>query len=111
MLSSDDEAGTSILRLYQPYGTLYVGVTNDVLRRTYQHREGVNDGFTQRYGVKKLVYFEVFPTAADAIHREKRMKKWPRQYKINLILANNPRWDDLYEKIVGPIYPPDGSPA
>ena len=66
----------------KPYGTLYVGVTNDVLRRTYQHREGVTDGFTKRYGVKKLVYFELFATAADAIHREKRMKKWPRQYKI-----------------------------
>jgi len=52
--------------------------------------------------VKKLVYFESFATAADAIHREKRMQKWPRQYKINLIMASNPRWDDLYEKIVGP---------
>ena len=95
----------------KPYGTLYTGVTNDVLRRTYQHREGVTEGFTKRYGVKKLVYFESFATAAMAIHREKRMKKWPRQYKINLILANNPKWDDLFEKIVGPTHPPDGSPA
>ncbi len=85
----------------RPYGTLYVGVTNDVLRRTYQHREGVTGGFTKRYGVKRLVYFESFTTAADAIHREKRIKKWPRQYKINLVMAGNPRWDDLHDKIIG----------
>lgn len=95
----------------KPYGTLYVGVTNDVPRRTSQHCEGLTGGFTKRYGVKKLVYFESHATAANAIHREKRIKKWPHQYKINLIMANNPRWDDLFEKIVGPTHPPDGSPA
>ena len=89
----------------KPYGTLYTGVTNDVLRRTYQHKEGLNEGFTKRYGVKKLVYFESHATAAGAIHREKRIKKWPRQYKINLIMASNPRWDDLFEKMAGPILP------
>ena len=84
----------------KPYGTLYVGITNDLLRRVYEHREGLLPGFTKRYAVKTLVYFESFATAAEAIHREKRIKKWPRQYKINLILASNPRWDDLYDAII-----------
>ena len=65
----------------KPYGTLYVGVTNNIGRRAYEHREGLIDGFTKTYGVKTLVYFEVFPTAMDAIRREKRIKKWPRAYK------------------------------
>jgi len=82
----------------KPYGTLYVGVTNDVARRAYQHREGLIDGFTKKYGVKALVYFEVFPTALSAIHREKRIKKWTRAQKITLIMAENPRWDDLFER-------------
>ena len=86
----------------KPYGTLYVGVTNDLLRRVYEHREGLIDGFSKRYGVKTLVYFESFTTAADAIHREKRIKKWPRQYKVNLTMASNPRWDDVYEAIIVP---------
>ena len=81
----------------RPYGTLYVGVTNDVVKRAYQHREGLIDGFTKKYGVKTLVYFEVFPTALSAIHREKRIKKWPRAQKVNLIMAKNPRGDDLFE--------------
>jgi putative endonuclease len=83
-----------------PYGTLYVGVTNDLLRRVYEHRGGLIDGFAKRYGVKTLVYFESFGLITDAIHREKRIEKWPRQYKINLIMAKNPRWDDLYDAIV-----------
>ncbi len=83
----------------KPYGTLYVGITNDIVARVCQHREGVVDGFTKKYGVKTLVYVEVFPTALSAIHREKRMKKWPRAYKINLIMAKNPKWDDLFERV------------
>jgi|SRR6185295_13197511 len=82
----------------KPYGTLYVGVTNNVARRAYEHREGLIDGFTKTYGVKTLVYFEVFPTALSAIHREKRIKKWPRAHKIKRIMAENPRWDDLFER-------------
>ena len=85
----------------RPYGTLYVGVTNDLQRRVYEHRERLVDGFTKRYSVKTLVHFESFAMAVDAIHREKRIKKWPRQWKINLIMASNPRWDDLYERIAG----------
>src|SRR5258705_7707421 len=98
----------------KPYGTLYVGVTNNVFRRAYEPREGLVDGFTKKFRVKTLVYFEVFPTALSAIHREKRMKKWPRAYKINLIMGKNPRWDDLFERVAGgrvcrPLS--DGSPA
>jgi putative endonuclease len=78
-------------------GTLYTGMTNDLSRRIFEHREGLVEGFTKKYGVKRLVYFEQFPTAADAIHREKRIKKYPRAWKINLILAQNPGWIDLAE--------------
>jgi putative endonuclease len=80
-----------------PNGTLYTGITNDLSRRVYEHREGLVEGFTKRYGVKRLVYWEEFQTALDAIHREKRIKKYPRAWKINLIRARNPDWDDLAE--------------
>jgi putative endonuclease len=83
-----------------PYGTLYVGVTNDLLRRIYEHREGLIEGFSKRYGSKTLVYFESFEMIHDAIHREKRIKKWSRQRKIDLIMTKNPRWDDLYEATI-----------
>ena len=81
----------------RPNGTLYTGVTNNLGRRVFEHREGLVEGFTKRYGVKLLVYFEEFPTAADAIHREKRIKKYPRNWKINLIRERNPDWLDLTE--------------
>lgn len=79
----------------RPWGTLYVGMTNDVMRRIFEHKEGRVDGFTKTYDVKDLVYFEEWPTAPSAIHREKRLKKWPRKWKINLIRTNNPDWNDL----------------
>ena len=79
----------------RPWGTLYVGVTNDLLRRVFEHREGLVEGFTKTYGVKTLVYFEQWATAPEAIHREKRLKKWPRAWKITLIRTNNPDWNDL----------------
>jgi putative endonuclease len=82
-----------------PNGTLYTGVTNNLSRRVFEHREGIFLGFTKRYGVKRLVYFEEFPTALDAIHREKRIKKYPRAWKINLILGMNPDWRDLAETL------------
>jgi putative endonuclease len=78
-------------------GTLYIGMTNNLSRRVYEHREGLVEGFTRTYGVKRLVYFETFPRAADAIHREKRLKKYPRAWKINLIKEQNPKWLDLAE--------------
>jgi putative endonuclease len=80
-----------------PSGTLYTGMTNDLARRVGEHREGLVPGFTKMYGVKRLVYFEEFATAADAIHREKRIKKYPRAWKLNLIARMNPDWRDLAE--------------
>jgi putative endonuclease len=70
-------------------GTLYIGVTSDLTRRMWEHREGIIEGFTKKYGVKTLVYFEVFEDVHAAIHREKRLKKYKREWKINLIQQNN----------------------
>ncbi|WJR78253.1 GIY-YIG nuclease family protein [Bradyrhizobium sp. NP1] len=84
----------------KPGGTLYVGVTNDLVRRVHEHREGLAEGFTWRYGVKKLVYFEPHDAIATALQREKNIKHWPREWKIDLIIANNPDWQDLYHEIV-----------
>ena len=77
------------------YGTLYTGVTSDLLARIYQHREDIIGGFTVRYSVKRLVYFEMHEDMPTAIAREKTIKKWPRQWKINLIEERNPTWADL----------------
>jgi len=78
------------------YGTLYIGVTSDLIRRVSQHREGAFDGFTKRYAVKRLVWIEWHDSIEAAIHREKRLKEYPRQWKINLIERDNPDWDDLF---------------
>jgi putative endonuclease len=75
----------------RPQGTLYIGVTNDLVRRVYEHREGLVDGFTERRGVKRLVYFECYDQVEFAIQREKTMKHWPRAWKINVIERDNPR--------------------
>jgi putative endonuclease len=80
-------------------GTLYIGVTNDLVRRIYEHRMGVADGFTKKYGIHRLVYFEQYNDVELAIQREKRLKKWNRAWKIRLIEEANPNWDDLYPKI------------
>jgi putative endonuclease len=77
------------------YGTLYVGVTNDLSRRVWEHREGVVAGFTKTYGLKTLVYYEVFDSISEAIHREKRLKHWKRTWKVALIEQQNPNWEDL----------------
>ena len=77
------------------YGTLYVGVTSDLTARLWQHRNGVLPGFTARYGVHRLVHFERFDAMEHAIAREKRLKNWHRQWKINLIDQANPEWADL----------------
>jgi putative endonuclease len=81
------------------YGTLYVGVTNDIASRTWQHREGHGSTFCRRYGVTRLVWYEPFEDMGLAIRREKRIKTWPRRWKINLIEAQNPTWADLYETL------------
>jgi putative endonuclease len=83
----------------KPRGTLYVGVTNDLVRRTYEHREGLVAGFTRRYGLKQLVYFEKYDTPALAIQREKNIKHWSRAWKLNLVNSANPQWRDLYTDI------------
>ena len=84
----------------RPNGTLYVGVTNDLLRRVAEHREGVVRGFTKRYGLKRLVYFETYDDIRVAIQREKNMKHWSRTWKVRLVLQSNPQWDDLFEALV-----------
>ena len=77
-------------------GTLYIGVTNDIARRAYEHREGLVAGFTKQYGVKLLVHIEPFDDIRTAIQREKNLKKWPQAGKIALIEETNPDWRDLY---------------
>jgi len=84
-----------------PYGTLYVGVTSNLVQRVWQHRNCFVEGFTQDYGVKQLVWYEQHQSLVEAIAREKRIKRWRRDWKVNLIQATNPQWDDLYEKIIG----------
>ena len=86
----------------QPMGTIYIGVTNDLLRRAWEHREGVLPGFTKRYNVKHLVYFEEFGDIRDAIQREHNLKHWSRAWKIALIEKANPDWHDLYPSMAGP---------
>jgi putative endonuclease len=83
----------------QSGGTLYIGVTNNLIRRVYEHREGLAEGLTKRYGVKMLVYYEQHDTAIAAIQREKNIKHWSREWKIDLILSLNPDWRDLYDDI------------
>jgi putative endonuclease len=76
-------------------GTLYIGVTNDLERRMFEHKKKLIDGFTKKYNLDKLVYFETYQYVNDAIKREKNMKKWKRQWKINLIEEDNQNWNDL----------------
>ncbi|TAL29990.1 MAG: GIY-YIG nuclease family protein [Alphaproteobacteria bacterium] len=80
-------------------GTLYVGVTDKLAERIWQHKEGVADSFTKKNNVKILVYVESYPTPQEAIHREKCIKRWKRDWKIELIEGLNPRWDDLYDSL------------
>ena len=84
----------------QRNGTLYVGVTNDLLRRVTEHREHAVPGFTKRYEVTRLVWFETHGYIHEAIAREKRIKAWKRQWKIDLFKEINPNWDDLYRSLV-----------
>ena len=85
----------------QPHGTLYVGVTNDLIRRVHEHREGLADGFTKQHGIKLLVWFESTPSIEAAIQREKQIKNWKRDWKIALIERTNPQWRDLYPELLG----------
>jgi putative endonuclease len=83
----------------KPRSTLYVGVTNDLVRRVFEHREGLVKGFTARYGLKMLVYFERHDSPSAAIKREKNIKHWSRLWKLQLVESVNPQWRDLYNDI------------
>ncbi len=83
------------------YGTLYAGVTSDLIKRTWEHREGTADGFVKKYSVKHLVWYEMHEDIHSAITREKQIKKWNRSWKIRLIQEQNPQWRDLYAEVVG----------
>jgi putative endonuclease len=81
-------------------GTLYIGVTSDLIKRVYEHKTGVFKGFTEKYGVKDLVYYESGVSIESAILREKQLKKWNRAWKLALIERTNPEWKDLYKEII-----------
>ena len=81
-------------------GTLYIGVTSDLAKRIYEHKNHTFKGFTQKYNIEKLVHYEIFDDIYDAIKREKTLKEWKRNWKKDLIEKNNPEWKDLYEEIV-----------
>ena len=78
-------------------GTLYTGVTSDLMRRIWQHKNNLADGFTKRHRIHSLVWYEVHPTMESALTREKRIKRWPRKWKLDLIEGVNPMWRDLYD--------------
>jgi len=91
------------MRIYYVYilaskrnGTLYIGVTGNLIKRVYEHKNGIVEGFTQKYNVHVLVYYEKYGNVRNAIKREKHLKKWNRKWKLNLIEKENPNWDDLY---------------
>jgi putative endonuclease len=84
----------------RPNRSLYVGVTNDLMRRVWEHRSGSIDGFTRKYYLKRLVYFEHPNEIQTAIQRETNIKRWPREWKINLITKDNPEWNDLYRQML-----------
>ena len=80
--------------------TLYTGITSNLIKRIWQHKNGLVEGFSKRYSIKLLVYFEAHNDVEEAILREKRIKKWNRKWKLNLIEKNNPNWDDLYQSLI-----------
>jgi len=84
----------------RPNGILYTGVTEDLPRRAWEHREGVMDGFSKRYRLKRLVYFEHYDDIRDARQREQNLKHYRRAWKVRLILLSNPDWGDLYEQLI-----------
>jgi len=85
----------------KPNGTLYTGVTSNLIQRVWQHKHDVIQGFTRKYNVKTLVYYEVHENAESALTREKKIKRWRRAWKLDLIEDSNPEWRDLYDDILG----------
>jgi putative endonuclease len=92
-------AGWVYIMTNRPNGTLYVGTTTNLPRRVWEHREGVAEGFTKRYGLRHLVYAERHEDILRAKQREMNIKHWPRAWKVRLILRDNPRWEDLYDRL------------
>ena len=84
----------------QKNGTLYVGVTSDLIKRVYEHKQNLIDGFSKEYSVHNLVYYENYSEAQEAIMREKQIKKWNRKWKLRLIEEKNPKWSDMYNEII-----------
>ena len=93
----------------QMRGTLYIGVTNNLQRRVMEHQKANTQCFTAQYDLRRLVYFQAYGSIALAISREKQLKRWSRDWKIDLIEENNPAWDDLYEKIFKEMDPESSS--
>jgi putative endonuclease len=91
----------------EPYGTLYIGVTSDMMRRNYEHKHGICPGFTKKYGLRTLVHLEIFESIEAAIAREKQLKRWHRDWKINLINMHNPEWKNI--ELIEPSAPIFGS--
>ena len=90
-------SGFCYIMTNRPHGVLYVGVTQNLARRVYEHRMGLLDGFTSKYGLVRLVHYEEYPLFMDAVRREKAIKKWPRAWKIALVEKANPAWADLHD--------------
>ena len=93
------QGGWVYIMTNRPNGTLYVRTTTNLSRRVWEHREGVADGFTKRYSLRRLVYAERYENILAAKQREMNIKHWPRRWKVRLILRDNPEWDDLYERL------------
>ena len=85
----------------KPNGVLYIGVTSDLVKRCYQHKNNLADGFTKKYHLHQLIYYEDTSDVYEALTREKRLKKWRREWKLDLINKFNPSWNDLYNNIAG----------
>lgn len=100
MVSRNDAFIATYILASRPYGTLYISVTSSLLSRVVDHRDEVFKGFTSKYGVKRLVWYEQHDLMTAAIQREKSLKRWPRDWKINLIERDNPHWDDLFDQMM-----------
>jgi len=90
-----NKRGFTYIITNKPQGTLYIGVTSNLIKRIYEHKHGICEGFSKKYNLDKLVYFETFENIKEAITREKQLKNWHREWKINLIEKDNPEWKDL----------------
>ncbi len=95
-----DKKGYVYILASKPYGTLYIGVTSDLIGRVWDHKHNIIKGFTQKYNVHMLVWYQESELITDAIYKEKQLKEWHRNWKIRLIKETNPCWKDLYEKII-----------